>query len=309
MSGDTHTPSSIWPLVASRSPCPSPPALASSPVIEYSPFWLVPLFCPGSFAPRAVTATPICGFGRKFNICAKCRTVRYCSQECQRAHWGEHRVLCTALAGSFGPLRGNTVQTIHFDHAFGGAFSLVQYEDFKRHGRAVLFCELTCKVDEFCAPKDVNRPVDQWIRSTYFPEWSLADLATLWENDDSQPPPLDKLLATVDHLDTGYPRQFFVMILACPFDHPMRALIPVAKAVEWDWEWTPDSDESIIGPNFYRDCMAKTLARSKQGGRESPVREEPGEGIDGGEGEGEENGWKQEGPKKLWQPFPKMLQI
>ena len=29
-----------------------------------------------------------------FRACAKCRTVRYCSRECQVAHWTEHRLVC-----------------------------------------------------------------------------------------------------------------------------------------------------------------------------------------------------------------------
>ena len=27
-------------------------------------------------------------------VCGKCRVVRYCNADCQRAHWGKHRVLC-----------------------------------------------------------------------------------------------------------------------------------------------------------------------------------------------------------------------
>src|SRR5437870_2341550 len=34
---------------------------------------------------------------RKMKFCARCRMVRYCSQECQRAHWSEHKSMCRAF--------------------------------------------------------------------------------------------------------------------------------------------------------------------------------------------------------------------
>ncbi|KAF5382301.1 hypothetical protein D9757_008455 [Collybiopsis confluens] len=32
--------------------------------------------------------------GRKLKMCAKCKNVRYCSNECQKAHWVEHKERC-----------------------------------------------------------------------------------------------------------------------------------------------------------------------------------------------------------------------
>ncbi|KAI9021367.1 hypothetical protein DFJ74DRAFT_707321 [Hyaloraphidium curvatum] len=32
--------------------------------------------------------------GRKFQVCAKCKMVKYCSVECQRADWPEHKQVC-----------------------------------------------------------------------------------------------------------------------------------------------------------------------------------------------------------------------
>ena len=33
----------------------------------------------------------------EFNICSVCKLVRYCSRNCQKKHWGEHKTLCTAI--------------------------------------------------------------------------------------------------------------------------------------------------------------------------------------------------------------------
>jgi hypothetical protein len=35
----------------------------------------------------------------KFQRCAGCRLVRYCSAECQKAHWRLHKVLCRLARG------------------------------------------------------------------------------------------------------------------------------------------------------------------------------------------------------------------
>ena len=31
----------------------------------------------------------------KFQYCAKCRSVCYCSKECQKAHWRDHKLACS----------------------------------------------------------------------------------------------------------------------------------------------------------------------------------------------------------------------
>ena len=33
----------------------------------------------------------------KFKLCVSCKTVRYCSKDCQKLHWREHKVLCNAI--------------------------------------------------------------------------------------------------------------------------------------------------------------------------------------------------------------------
>lgn len=33
----------------------------------------------------------------KLPVCAKCKTVRYCSSACQRLHWAEHRQVCSLI--------------------------------------------------------------------------------------------------------------------------------------------------------------------------------------------------------------------
>lgn len=38
---------------------------------------------------------PSCGKPGKF-LCSRCKSVRYCSKECQKAHWKEHKKVCKA---------------------------------------------------------------------------------------------------------------------------------------------------------------------------------------------------------------------
>ncbi|KAK6995900.1 hypothetical protein R3P38DRAFT_3287893 [Favolaschia claudopus] len=38
--------------------------------------------------------------GEKLSRCAKCKTVAYCSKECQRSHWPVHKTGCTPVDGS-----------------------------------------------------------------------------------------------------------------------------------------------------------------------------------------------------------------
>ncbi|RKO89913.1 hypothetical protein BDK51DRAFT_46879 [Blyttiomyces helicus] len=192
-------------------------------------------------------------------------------------------MLCTALVANVGRSQGDAVRTIAVDYAFGDVIKLVQYDGFKRHGRGVLLCELSCTAEEFYDPKDMTRPVHRRIRSMYVPESGFAALARLWMYNDSQPMPLDALLAKVDQLDRDFLGQYFVMILACPFDavqkyqaflmmnwltedHPKRVVISAASVVDWDWERSPDSDEIIITPGFYRYCIDMHAARSERGG-------------------------------------------
>ena len=46
--------------------------------------------------PR-VCAAPVCGATSGLKRCGGCGTVRYCSTECSRAHWREHRAECRRL--------------------------------------------------------------------------------------------------------------------------------------------------------------------------------------------------------------------
>ena len=38
--------------------------------------------------------------GRGFHRCARCKCVKYCSEECQRTHWRTHKASCMAASGS-----------------------------------------------------------------------------------------------------------------------------------------------------------------------------------------------------------------
>ena len=31
-------------------------------------------------------------------LCKNCKTVRYCSEECQKAQWNEHKIICSAIS-------------------------------------------------------------------------------------------------------------------------------------------------------------------------------------------------------------------
>ncbi|RKO87149.1 hypothetical protein BDK51DRAFT_30151 [Blyttiomyces helicus] len=72
----------------------------------------------------------------RFKSCGKCRFVWYCSPECQRAHWGEHKVVCPSLVANFVRSQSDGIGRIKFDHAFGGVYSVLQGDGFKRHAQA-----------------------------------------------------------------------------------------------------------------------------------------------------------------------------
>jgi len=36
-----------------------------------------------------------CGATRKLKTCLKCKTARFCTAECQRSAWAEHKPHCT----------------------------------------------------------------------------------------------------------------------------------------------------------------------------------------------------------------------
>ena len=65
----------------------APPAAASPPEAEPRP---------KPFAPR-VCASPGCGATTGLRRCSGCRAVRYCSMECSRAHWREHKAECRRM--------------------------------------------------------------------------------------------------------------------------------------------------------------------------------------------------------------------
>ena len=43
------------------------------------------------------TECSICGFEGKIMFCAKCETISYCSQQCQKIDWPSHKSLCSLL--------------------------------------------------------------------------------------------------------------------------------------------------------------------------------------------------------------------
>jgi hypothetical protein len=40
------------------------------------------------------------GVDTAFHRCARCKCVKYCSEECQRTHWRTHKASCVAASGS-----------------------------------------------------------------------------------------------------------------------------------------------------------------------------------------------------------------
>lgn len=68
------------------------------------------LCCPNTSAFRAsVVMLDVCDncqtaefdqYETKFFACGKCRCMRYCSKECQKEHWDEHRATCPLMEGN-----------------------------------------------------------------------------------------------------------------------------------------------------------------------------------------------------------------
>ena len=69
------------------------PAQPGTPAVPQAVF---PSDTPAARAPR-VCAAPGCGATTGLKRCSGCRSVRYCSVACSRAHWQEHKVECRRL--------------------------------------------------------------------------------------------------------------------------------------------------------------------------------------------------------------------
>jgi MYND finger len=59
---------------------------------------------PARTPPHVATTFPLadgccfkCRCAKPLKCCGACKTARYCSEECQRADWSSHRVLCKAI--------------------------------------------------------------------------------------------------------------------------------------------------------------------------------------------------------------------
>ncbi|RKO86404.1 hypothetical protein BDK51DRAFT_43488 [Blyttiomyces helicus] len=159
-------------LAFSRPPLPTcaPIAPPSRALIRPPP----PTQCrPQTGAPSASTAptstaTPAkqCPHPTPALKTAECRSFRYCTRECQRADWAHHKKFCEAL-------RNNV-----------GVSGMLQADGYRRHGRGLLLCEMSCKAEEYVAAKDVNRAVHRRIRSSCVPESGFAALKARWEDHE-----------------------------------------------------------------------------------------------------------------------------
>ncbi|RKO91049.1 hypothetical protein BDK51DRAFT_43978 [Blyttiomyces helicus] len=67
--------------------------------------------------------------------CGKCRSAWYCSRERQRADQREHKKVCASPADNLMHSQADGIENILFDYGFGGVFSVVQADCFKRLGR------------------------------------------------------------------------------------------------------------------------------------------------------------------------------
>ncbi|RKO91161.1 hypothetical protein BDK51DRAFT_46009 [Blyttiomyces helicus] len=151
-----------------------------------------------------------------------------------------------------GRCKSDGVRAIPFDHVFGGLFSLLQADGFKRHGRGMLLCELSCAAEQFCIPKDVGRPVHRRIRSTYVPASGLAALGSRWAQVGPSPGPLGQLLDMVQQFvprDFPVHRQMFYIVVASPFDLVDKFRLYLMM----NWH-----------SMFYRDTMAKNELRHEK---------------------------------------------
>ena len=50
------------------------------------------------YVPKSITLCANCKIKPAEKVCARCRAVSYCSKECQRMHWKEHKASCIPVA-------------------------------------------------------------------------------------------------------------------------------------------------------------------------------------------------------------------
>lgn len=86
----------VAPLGCLRSDSPSP-LVQQSALDALRSLGLAAADLPRSIQRAAKMCAACCATDVHLRSCASCLTVRYCSQECQHAHWGAHRSTCRRL--------------------------------------------------------------------------------------------------------------------------------------------------------------------------------------------------------------------
>ncbi|KAJ7068732.1 hypothetical protein C8F01DRAFT_1119132 [Mycena amicta] len=79
------------------------------------------------FFPAAKNGCLVCRKGGKLRQCAGCKTVQYCSRECQRSHWPLHKAHCSKskeYSEDFAALRSNNPEYAKEVKAFGKFFQI-----------------------------------------------------------------------------------------------------------------------------------------------------------------------------------------
>jgi hypothetical protein len=106
---------------------------------------------------------------KKLRDCARCGLAAYCSQECQKLGYKEHRLWCKMSAAENSADDADGSKKILFSRVFGGAASMLLKHGREKYGRGMISVTCSHRVSEFC---DRRRTEDgqRSLTLTYVPD-------------------------------------------------------------------------------------------------------------------------------------------
>mmetsp|Transcript_3197 Transcript_3197/g.3718 ORF Transcript_3197/g.3718 Transcript_3197/m.3718 type:complete len:358 (+) Transcript_3197:57-1130(+) len=107
----------------------------------------------------------------ELKLCARCGMAVYCSRECQRLAYKEHKKFCKQTAVDFNPNDRDACSKIMFSRCFGGAVSLLMYRAQRVNKlKGVIHVKCSHPLVEYCSPRRNDNDDKRSLEIRYVPE-------------------------------------------------------------------------------------------------------------------------------------------